>query len=250
MWEVERVALDLDLDQTAILLVRVGVYRCAPCGRHFRGQPPFLRPDAIYTRRVVATAVHAVVTDGMAVTRVVERMARDFWIRPSEAMIRAWCRQHAAGAGTMDDHREWVLQSFSGILCVDEVYQGQFALLLAVDPASPQGDRLIGYQLVHGDVEQKDVEEFLVRLREEGVAPDQVITDGSQLYPAVLARVWPRAAHQLCLFHETRTMLKATLKVIDATRRAVPQPPESIQAIGRRGTVRQQRRSPVECPCG
>ena len=33
-----------------------------------------------------------------------------------------------------------VAAEFSGILCVDEVYQGKLALLLAVDPAAPEGD--------------------------------------------------------------------------------------------------------------
>ncbi|MDQ2997096.1 MAG: hypothetical protein M3R61_08585, partial [Chloroflexota bacterium] len=45
------------------------------------------------------------------------------------------------------------LQAFSGVLCVDEVYQGQLAFLFAVDPVAPDGDRLIGYQLIHGDVD-------------------------------------------------------------------------------------------------
>ena len=46
------------------------------------------------------------------------------------------------------DYQPWVVESFSGILCVDEVYQGKLALLLAVDPAAPDGDRLVGYELV------------------------------------------------------------------------------------------------------
>jgi hypothetical protein len=34
------------------------------------------------------------------------------------------------------------------ILCVDEVYQGDLALLLAVDPAALDGDQLVGYTLL------------------------------------------------------------------------------------------------------
>ncbi len=44
--------------------------------------------------------------------------------------------------------------------------------------------------------------------------PIQVITDGSSLYPTVLAKIWPTAAHQLCLFHETRHVTRAVLDVI------------------------------------
>jgi len=35
------------------------------------------------------------------------------------------------------------VQAFSGVLCIDEVYQGQLAFLFAVDPAAPDGDRLV-----------------------------------------------------------------------------------------------------------
>jgi hypothetical protein len=49
------------------------------------------------------------------------------------------------------DYQPWVIANFSGILCVDEVYQGDPALLLAVDPAAPDGDRLVGYTLLPKD---------------------------------------------------------------------------------------------------
>jgi hypothetical protein len=120
-----------------------------------------------------------------------------------------------------------VVASFSGILCVDEVYQGKLALLLAVAPAAPGGDRLVGYQLVHGPVDQQDVEGFLARLAAAGIAPEQVVTDGSRLYPAVLAQVWPAAAHQLCLFHETRAVTAAVQRVYRAVRAGLPALPRA-----------------------
>ncbi len=116
------------------------------------------------------------------------------------------------------------------MLCVDEVYQDQLALLLAVDPAAPEGDRLVGYQLVHGgSVTQADVAAFLARLAQAGVQPDQVITDGSPLYPATLAQLWPQAAHQLCLFHQTRQVTKAVRQVLKAVRATLPTPPPGVR---------------------
>jgi hypothetical protein len=56
----ERVAIDLDLDYPILLLITVSVHFCARCQHYFRAQPPFLRPDASYTNRVVATAVAGV----------------------------------------------------------------------------------------------------------------------------------------------------------------------------------------------
>jgi transposase len=122
-------------------------------------------------------------------------------------------------------------------LCVDEVYQGQLALLLAVDPAAPDGDRLVGYQLVHGSVDATLVEAFLTRLKDAGVDPDQVITDGSALYPMVLSKVWPSVVQQLCLFHATRKVTKAVLEVISSVRRSLPVPPPRA-AQGRGGPRR------------
>jgi hypothetical protein len=155
-----------------------------------------LRRDAIYTQQVVRKAVQSVYEDGMALRRVAgahwARLARDFWVCPSEGMMRAWCRSYGAAFDFAADSQPWVVSEFSGILCVDELYQDRLALLLAVDPAAPDGDRLVGYQLVHGSIDAPEVERFLTRLEAGGIEPDEVITDGSPLYPTVLAQVWPK----------------------------------------------------------
>jgi len=77
---------------------------------------------------------------------------------------------------------------------------------------------------------------FLGRLKEAGICPAQVITDGSPLYPAVLAEIWPTAAHQLCLFHETRHVTDAVAAVVSLARRAIPTPPPRPRQ-GRGGPV-------------
>lgn len=130
-WETSRTAIDIDLDGSVFLLVTVGVHRCRHCNRHFRVQPPFLRKGAVYTERVREKAVLSVYEDGMAIRRVANRLARDFWVSPSEAMIRRWCREYAESLDFSGDYQSWVVEEFSGVLCVDEVYQGELALLLA-----------------------------------------------------------------------------------------------------------------------
>ncbi|HEU0212710.1 MAG TPA: hypothetical protein VFR13_01400 [Jiangellaceae bacterium] len=238
-WDVTRVAIDIDLDQPVLLAVVVSVHRCRPCRRYFRAQPPFLRVGATYTDRVVLKAVQSVHQDGMAMRRVSARLARDFWVRPSEKMVRLWCQTHADALDFATDYQPWVVESFSGILCVDEVYQGKLALLLAVDPAAPDGDRLVGYELVQGTVDQGAMGAFLRRLAATGIRPDQVITDGSALYPSLLAEIWPTAAHQLCLFHETRRVTAAVDEVAKAVQRALPKPPPTTRATlgGRPRTI-------------
>jgi hypothetical protein len=142
-----RAAVDLDLSHPVLLHITVSVHYCADCKHYFRAQPPFLRRNAIYTSRVVEKAVQAVYDDGLAMRRVPERLGRDFWVRPSESMVRRWCQDYRAGFDFAGDYQPWVVQSFSGILCIDEAYQDCLALLLAVDPAAPDGDRLVGYPL-------------------------------------------------------------------------------------------------------
>lgn len=239
VWEVSRTAIDIDLDQPVLLQVHVSVHRCRPCQHYLRAQPAFLRPDAIYTNRVLAKAVASVYEDGLAFRAVPTRLARDFWVQPSETMIRQWCRTYSAGVDFTGAYQDWVVREFSGILCVDEAYQGDLALLVAVDPAAPEGDRLVGYQLVQGTVDQTVVTAFLGRLAALGITPDQVVTDGSSLYPAVLRAIWPTAAHQLCLFHETRQVVEAVAKVIRALQKTLPAPPPAPRQ-GRGGPLRAQ----------
>jgi hypothetical protein len=227
LWDATRVAVDIDLEQPVVLAVVVSVHVCPVCARMFRAQPPFLRPRAIYTQRVVQKAIEAVYHDQMAMRCVPERLARDFWVKPAEKMVRLWCRAFADHIDLAIDYQPWVVANFSGILCVDEVYQGNLALLLAVDPAAPDGDRLVGYALVSKtrEVDQGMVKAFVDGLRAAGITPDQVITDDSRLYPSVLADTWPTAVHQLCLFHATRRVVHAVNDVVKQVRRSLPTPP-------------------------
>src|ERR1700716_2229129 len=114
-----------------------------------------------------------------------------------------------------------------GHLSIDELYQGDLALLLAVDPAAPDGDRLVGYTLLSNikAVDQDAIKAFIQQLQGPGLPPDEVIPDDSRLYPSVLAEIWPMAAHQLCLFHATRRVVHAVNDAVKEVRRSLPTPP-------------------------
>src|SRR5262249_62026145 len=109
-------------------------------------------------------------------------------------------------------HRRRTLERFSGILCIDELPLGRFTLLLATDPLS---DEVVGFALVRVN-DQAHMRRFLLMLKSWGFLPSLVVSDGSNLYPATLALVWPHARHQLCIFHVLQDL---TAKVLDAVRR-------------------------------
>lgn len=62
-------------------------------------------------------------------------------------------------------------------------------------------------------------------MREVGIASTEVVTDGSALYLEVIAKVWSKAVHQLCLFHVTRRLLMTVLSVVPEVRAALPNLP-------------------------
>jgi hypothetical protein len=59
-------------------------------------------------------------------------------------------------------------------------------LLLATDPVN---DVPVAFALV-GSNDQPHMRRFLRNLKNWGLSPEVVVTDGSNLYPAVLAEVW------------------------------------------------------------
>ena len=109
-------------------------------------------------------------------------------------------------------HRRKVLEHFSGTLCVDELHLGRFTLLLATDPLA---DLPVAFALVAKN-DQDHMRRFLRNLKNWGLAPQVVVTDGSNLYPAVLAELWPDADHQLCVFHVIKDINEL---ILDAVRR-------------------------------
>src|SRR5208282_4762230 len=128
-------------------------------------------------------------------------------------------------------YRQWTLAQFSGTLCIDEIHLGEHTLLLATDPLH---DFPVAFALVsHND--QDHLGRFLRQLQQHGFRPQVVVTDGSTLYPTLLAVLWPQAEHQLCVFHVLKDINDY---VLDAVRRIRRQ----LQRRGRRGRKRKPGR--------
>jgi len=196
----------------ASLEITYGEYqaRC-DCSTTFRNTPEGVLPKAKYDNKVRDLVLERILEDGMSIERVLQSLQREFLLDLSSGFVYDVLHDFAAGLD-MAAHRRKVLAHFSGTLCVDELHLGRFTLLLATDPLS---DLPIAFALVASN-DQAHMRRFLGNLRTWGLEPKVVVTDGSNLYPAVLAEWWPDADHQLCVFHVIKDINKL---ILDAVRR-------------------------------
>lgn len=205
--------------QIVILKITYGEYaaRCGCC-KSFRTHPEDVLPKAKYDNKVRQAVLDGILEDGLNVEAVRRRMQRDFLLDLSTGFVYD-CLHDAVRRLDMAEHRREILQRFSGVLCVDEVHLGQQTLLMATDPVS---DIPVAFALVSAN-DQEHMRRFLGNLQRSGFEPHVVVTDGSSLYPAVLAELWPKAEHQLCVFHVMQDLNKLILKALRRMRRKMTQ---------------------------
>jgi transposase len=198
--------------EIAVLRITYGEYesRCECC-KSFRTHPEDVLPKAKYDNKVREAVLEGILEDQLNVEAVRRRMERDFLLNLSTGFVYD-CLHDAARQLDMAKHRQQVLERFSGVLCIDELHLGKFTLLLATDPI---GDFPVAFALVSAN-DKDHMERFLRNLQRHGLNPKVVITDGSTLYPTLLAELWPNAEHQLCVFHVMQDLNKL---ILDAVRR-------------------------------
>src|SRR5437588_9902885 len=111
------------------------------------------------------------------------------------------------------DFLDWALADFSGYVAADELYDGPFCILSAVDNRCY---KRILYDVLDHDPTHADIREFLGRSQTALAARDLTLlgitTDGSPLYPTPLAEVFRGVPHQLCQFHVVKDIVKAVVK--------------------------------------
>ena len=189
--------------QVAYLDVHYAEYqaRCGCC-KFFRSWPVEVPPKSDYDGLVRQAVLDRILEDGLNVQRTRAALRRDFFLTLSEGFVYDCLRWQVAQLD-LAEHRQLVLEKFSGTLCVDELHLGRFTLLLATDPVA---DLPVAFALVSRN-DAEHMRRFLQNLKACGLNPRVVVTDGSSLYPAVLAGLWPKARHQLCVFHALRTSM-------------------------------------------
>jgi transposase-like protein len=196
----------------AFLEITGGEYqaRC-DCCTTFRNSPEGILPRALYDNKVRELVLERVIEDGMSIERILKSLRREYLLELSTGFVYDVLHDHARQLD-MAAHRHKVLDQFSGTLCVDELHLGRFTLLLATDPLA---DLPVAFALVDKN-DQDHMRRFLRNLKNWGLTPKVVVTDGSNLYPAVLGELWSEADHQLCVFHVIKDINEL---ILDAVRR-------------------------------
>jgi hypothetical protein len=169
--------------------------RCSCC-KFFRSWPVDVPAKSDYDDLVRQAVLDRILEDGLNVQRTLAAMRRDFFLKLSEGFVYDCLRWKVAQLD-LPAQRQMVIERFSGTLCIDELHLGRFTLLLATDPIA---DIPVAFALVSRN-DHDHMRRFLNSLRSWGLLPRVVVSDGSNLYPAVLAELWPHARHQLCVFH-------------------------------------------------
>jgi len=110
---------------------------------------------------------------------------------------------------------DWALETFSGYVAADELYEGPYCVLSAVD--NRQYKRMLSEVLDH-DPRHEDIEAFCRRLQqaleERNLALQGITTDGSALSPEPLRKVFGEVPHQLCPFHVIKELTQGVLKAV------------------------------------
>lgn len=238
-----RLVRTLAYKQVVFLDVTSGEYRArCSCRKTFRTNPPDVEPKALYDNTVRRAVLDRILDDGRSVERVLASMRRDFYLDLSDGFVYDGL-DWQANRLDLADHRRWVLDRFSGPLCVDELHLARTTLLRATDPLQ---DLPVAFARVAKN-DSDPMRRFLKNLKAWGLSPEVVVTDGSNLYPTILAELWPDARHQLCVFHVLKELHKHVLDAVRRMRRGLSRRGNRgrKRRPGRRPKARAQRRGPT-----
>src|SRR4029450_8869632 len=123
----------------------------------------------------------------------------------------------------MDTHfLAWALTDFSGYVAADELYDGPFCILSAVDNRCYK--RLL-YDVLDHDPTHDDIRAILRRLPPRLCARDLALVgvtpDRSALYPEPLREVFGKVRHQICQFHIVAEVVKAVVGAVASARKGL-----------------------------
>ena len=143
------------------------------------------------------------------------------------------------------DFLDWALADFSGYVAADELYDGPFCILSAVD--NRRYKRIL-YDVLDHDPTHDDIRAFLRRLHTALTVRDLTLcgltTDGSALYPTPLVEVFGDVPHQICTFHIVAEVNKAVLGAVASARKGLAATHPNCPEAGRARRPRSRRPAP------
>jgi len=230
---------DIAYLEIRIIELTVGEYRArCSCCKTFRAQVEDIEPRAEYTNRVREAVIDRLLDDRMSMNQLQAALARDFHLNLSDGFLYD-CLDWKVRQTDMPAYRQWTLEQFSGTLCIDELHLGHRTLLLATDPVS---DFPVAFAIVSAN-DPDHMRGFLQNLKNHGFLPQVVITDGSNLYPTVLAEIWSHARHQLCVFHVLKDINTHVFDAIRRLRRSLASQDRRKRRRGRLSKAQQRVRT-------
>jgi hypothetical protein len=204
--------------------LEVGCYICPRCPTGscwFRLEPPGFADRSEYTdsTREIVTSL---VTKYKLPFGAAAALGRDLFhlVDLVDTTVMRWFRNDGNAVDGLG-HLERCAAGFSGEMAIDEVYDGNIYVVRVTDPLNCLE---IASWLGEGSPTEADIRRYLVELRDHGFRPQLIVTDGSSLYPGVLAEVFPDAVHQRCTFHFMKGVNDILSKAFWEAYRTMPQP--------------------------
>ena len=214
---IERKVRHIALGVPCFIEARVGEYRSGcECQRYFRSSVSGVSPGALYSDEVRNMTATSLIRDRLPYRRVRERMWEDFGILVSLGYIHD-CFKWAHARISTEEHRRWVADNFSGVMCIDEVHDSGRVILYATDPLN----HFTIHFAVNDTNDQAHMDAFLLEIKAMGIEARVVITDGSPLYKDALQEVWEGVEHQLCVFHVIKDVNKLILDGLRSLKNAL-----------------------------
>lgn len=210
------------LEGPLLLIVEKKRFRCdhLQCKVNtFTPEIPGLKPRARYTEAAKRLAVDKISQDGLTHSTCRAQTARELHFGPSSSTLTEWLKDE------VDDGPDELSLDLSVIevLCLDEAHPKRRSktddfTILSVSPTES------GDELLHVTTSEKNDEDSLdehcAALEQAGAKPKMVITDLKQEYETVIARRFPGAGHQYCIYHVMQLInghFKDTMKAFRKT---------------------------------
>lgn len=193
-----RMVEHLGIEQPTYLVLTVPKYACrrAACPRKYFTPPVAAAHPYAQTSRALQQVAVRQYRRGVQPLRAVQRAIReDFHVGTGKSSVLRW---HLATVA--EDYPRPARLPFSGVLCIDEVYEHvagrRVPTFTCVDP--------LAHITIRIPLQRATASHLVTAMRQVhalGAEPKVIVSDLWRAYPAALAQVWPQAERQLCWFH-------------------------------------------------